>query len=177
MASYNEIDGIPSHANRWLLHDVLRGEWGYQGAVVSDYYGIRELMTRHQLFDNITDAAGRRDQAGRRRRDPRRRGLCSIARTGPIGPGPAGADRSRRCAASFGMKFESGLFDNPFPDAATADGEDRDSRRHRARPRSGGQAMVLLQERSRPAAARRRRRSSRMAVIGTHARDTPHRRL
>ena len=31
MASYNEIDGVPSHANRWLLNDVLRGEWGYQG--------------------------------------------------------------------------------------------------------------------------------------------------
>ena len=53
MASYNEIDGVPSHANRWLLHDVLRGEWGYQGAVVSDYFAIRELMTRHRMFANI----------------------------------------------------------------------------------------------------------------------------
>src|SRR3569623_1310420 len=40
MASYNEIDGVPSPANRWLLHDVLRGEWRYQGAVVSDYFAI-----------------------------------------------------------------------------------------------------------------------------------------
>ena len=47
MASYNEIDGIPSHANNWLLNGVLRREWGYRGAVVSDYYGIRELVTRH----------------------------------------------------------------------------------------------------------------------------------
>jgi beta-glucosidase len=47
MPSYNEIDGIPSHANSWLLNGVLRGEWGYQGAVVSDYYGIRELIARH----------------------------------------------------------------------------------------------------------------------------------
>ena len=31
MASYNEIDGVPSHANRWLLHDVLREEWGFEG--------------------------------------------------------------------------------------------------------------------------------------------------
>jgi beta-glucosidase len=57
MASYNEIDGVPSHANRWLLHDVLRGEWGYRGAVVSDSFAIRELMTRHRMFDNLSDAA------------------------------------------------------------------------------------------------------------------------
>src|SRR5204862_7053798 len=35
MASYNEIDGVPSHANRWLLRDVLRGGWGFNGTVVS----------------------------------------------------------------------------------------------------------------------------------------------
>ena len=46
MASYNEIDGVPSHANRWLLEDVLRGEWGFRGTVVSDYYAIRELDER-----------------------------------------------------------------------------------------------------------------------------------
>src|SRR5690606_39084489 len=42
MASYNEIDGVPSHANRWLLRDVLRDEWGFEGFVVSDYYAIWE---------------------------------------------------------------------------------------------------------------------------------------
>jgi beta-glucosidase len=36
MASYNEIDGVPSHVNRWLLRDVLRGEWGFNGVVVAD---------------------------------------------------------------------------------------------------------------------------------------------
>jgi beta-glucosidase len=40
MASYNEIDGIPSHANRWLLRDMLRKEWGFKGFIVSDYYAI-----------------------------------------------------------------------------------------------------------------------------------------
>ena len=38
MASYNEIDGVPSHANKWLLRDVLRKEMGFKGFVVSDYY-------------------------------------------------------------------------------------------------------------------------------------------
>src|SRR6185312_1438753 len=46
MPSYNEIDGVPSHANRWLLRDVLRGEWGFKGFVVSDYYAIWELSNR-----------------------------------------------------------------------------------------------------------------------------------
>lgn len=46
MASYNEIDGIPSHANRWLLRDVLRKEMGFKGFVVSDYFAIWELGYR-----------------------------------------------------------------------------------------------------------------------------------
>lgn len=52
MASYNEIDGVPSHASRWLLRDVLRKEWGFKGYVVSDYYAIRELAERPELFGN-----------------------------------------------------------------------------------------------------------------------------
>jgi beta-glucosidase len=50
MASYNEIDGVPSHASRWLLRDVLREEWGFRGFVVSDYYAIRELAERPELY-------------------------------------------------------------------------------------------------------------------------------
>ncbi len=46
MASYNEVDGVPSHANQWLLRDVLRKEWGFKGFVVSDYYAIWELGDR-----------------------------------------------------------------------------------------------------------------------------------
>lgn len=49
MASYNEVDGVPSHANKWLLTDVLRKEWGFKGVVVSDYYAIEELSIRHKL--------------------------------------------------------------------------------------------------------------------------------
>src|ERR1039458_2526129 len=46
MASYNEIDGVPAHASKWLLRDVLRKEWGFKGFVVSDYYAIWELGSR-----------------------------------------------------------------------------------------------------------------------------------
>ena len=46
MPSYNEIDGVPSHANTWLLQDVLRKEWGFRGVIVSDYFAITELNER-----------------------------------------------------------------------------------------------------------------------------------
>jgi beta-glucosidase len=48
MPSYNEIDGVPSHANKWLLQDILRGEWGFKGAAVSDYFAITELNQRDE---------------------------------------------------------------------------------------------------------------------------------
>ncbi|MCE5185246.1 MAG: glycoside hydrolase family 3 C-terminal domain-containing protein [Planctomycetaceae bacterium] len=59
MASYNEIDGIPSHANKWLLHDVLRTEWGFKGFVVSDYFAVRELNERPGFFGQFLAADGK----------------------------------------------------------------------------------------------------------------------
>ena len=53
MASYNEIDGVPSHANRWLLRGVLRKEWGFKGFVVSDYYAIWELNYRPETHGHF----------------------------------------------------------------------------------------------------------------------------
>jgi beta-glucosidase len=56
MASYNEIDGVPSHGNSWLLNDVLRGEWGFDGAVVADYFAIAELERRHAVVGSLPEA-------------------------------------------------------------------------------------------------------------------------
>ena len=69
MPSYNEIDGVPSHANTWLLRDVLRGEWGFRGTVVSDYYAITELhwrpeATSHGVAFDKEDAARLAVEAG-----------------------------------------------------------------------------------------------------------------
>ena len=44
MASFNELDGVPATANSYLLQDILRDEWGFQGFVVSDYTGINEMV-------------------------------------------------------------------------------------------------------------------------------------
>ncbi len=59
MASYNEIDGVPSHANKWLLRNVLRGEWGFKGFVVSDYFAVRELNERPGFFGQFLAEDGK----------------------------------------------------------------------------------------------------------------------
>jgi beta-glucosidase len=57
MASYNEIDGIPSHINRWLLDRVLRQEWGFPGFVTSDGEGLQMLVQTHHVAASKADAA------------------------------------------------------------------------------------------------------------------------
>ena len=57
MASYNEIDGVPNHANSWLLNDVLRGEWGFTGYVISDYDAVNRMITRQHAALNQAEAA------------------------------------------------------------------------------------------------------------------------
>lgn len=44
MASFNEVDGIPATGNKWLMDDVLRKQWGFDGFIVTDYTGINEMM-------------------------------------------------------------------------------------------------------------------------------------
>ena len=53
MASFNEIDGVPATGNKWLLTDLLRNDWGFDGFVVSDYTGIYE-MKAHGMGDAVT---------------------------------------------------------------------------------------------------------------------------
>ncbi len=50
MASFNEINGVPATANKWLLTDVLRDQWGFDGFVVTDYTGINEMIA-HGIGD------------------------------------------------------------------------------------------------------------------------------
>src|ERR1039457_2351670 len=64
MASYNEIDGVPSHVNPWLLDKVLRQEWGYRGFVTSDGDGLQMLVNTHHVVANKAEAARRAIAAG-----------------------------------------------------------------------------------------------------------------
>ena len=56
MTSFNEIDGVPATANHWLLTDVLRNQWGFNGFVVTDFTGISE-MVEHGIGDLQTVSA------------------------------------------------------------------------------------------------------------------------
>jgi beta-glucosidase len=56
MASFNEVDGVPASANKWLMTDVLRKQWGFKGFVVTDYTGINEMID-HGLGDLQTVTA------------------------------------------------------------------------------------------------------------------------
>jgi beta-glucosidase len=56
MASFNEIDGVPATANKWLLTDVLRKQWGFNGFIVSDYTGVSEMIA-HGIGDLQTVSA------------------------------------------------------------------------------------------------------------------------
>ncbi len=58
MPSYNEWSSIPNHGNPWLLNTVLRGEWGFDGVVISDQGGIEDLYRRHFVSATPEDAAG-----------------------------------------------------------------------------------------------------------------------
>lgn len=58
MHSYSEVDGVPAAADRVLLTDLLRDEWGFSGTVVADYFGITFLHSLHGVAADLTEAAG-----------------------------------------------------------------------------------------------------------------------
>lgn len=64
MPSYSEIDGIPAHANRWLLTDVLRNEWGFKGYTFSDYASVVLLYTFQNVAADGRQAASMALNAG-----------------------------------------------------------------------------------------------------------------
>lgn len=63
MTSFNTVDGIPATGNKWLLRQVLREEWGFNGVVVSDYAAIKELID-HGVAENEEEAAQLAIEAG-----------------------------------------------------------------------------------------------------------------
>ena len=120
MASYNEVDGVPSHANRWLLKDILRDEWGFEGYVVSDYYAIRELNERPEFFGQFLakdgiEAAALAAKAGINIELPDMDcypNLVQLVRDGIV-PEELVDDLVR---PMLEWKFNLGLFDDPYVD-------------------------------------------------------------
>ena len=120
MPSYNEVDGIPSHVNAWLLEDVLRREWGFRGVVVSDYFAIEQLVSRHHVAHDKTDAAEQALAAGVDMELPDPSGypeLVAMVRAGRV----AESAVDRAAARVLRAKFLAGLFEHPFVDPDEAE--------------------------------------------------------
>ncbi|HXI92390.1 MAG TPA: glycoside hydrolase family 3 N-terminal domain-containing protein [Blastocatellia bacterium] len=167
MPSYNEIDGIPSHANRWLLEKVLREEWGFKGYIASDYFGINELITRHHVAANEAEAAKRAIEAGVDMELPHIQ--CNNALLQQIKDGGISkATLDRATARILRAKFLLGIFDRPYvdPDEAERVNESPD---HRALAlKAAREAIVLLKNESSLVPLDRTRIRS-IAVIGPNA--------
>jgi beta-glucosidase len=125
MPSYNEVDGVPSHANRWLLRDVLRGEWGFTGFTVSDYYAIWEMADRpdthgHHVARDKKEAAVLAVRAGVNIELPEAdcyRHLVELVREGTLKEG----ELDDLVAPMLHAKFRMGLFDDPYADPDEAE--------------------------------------------------------
>jgi beta-glucosidase len=112
MASFNEINGIPATGNHWLQTELLRGEWGFQGFVVSDYTGDEEMIAAGFARDG-RDAAKLAFLAGvdmSMQSGLYRQHLPELVRSGEVSE--AQLDQSVRRVLA--MKAMLGLFDNPF---------------------------------------------------------------
>ncbi len=119
MPSYNEIDGVPSHANTWLLQDVLRGEWGFDGAVVSDYAAIGELASLHHIAADRDAAARLALAAGVDSDLPdglAYRSLADQVRAGKVSLAAVDA----ACRRMLTMKIRSGMFERATVDPKAA---------------------------------------------------------
>ncbi|HEX7573906.1 MAG TPA: glycoside hydrolase family 3 N-terminal domain-containing protein, partial [Bacteroidota bacterium] len=120
MASYNEIDGVPSHANTWLLQDVLRDEWGFEGFLVSDYYAVTELHRReeaisHSVAGNKSEAAALAVAAGVNMELPDPDcypELVRLVREGVVSE----SSIDRLVGPLLRCKFQIGLFEDPYVD-------------------------------------------------------------
>jgi beta-glucosidase len=120
MASYNEIDGIPSHANYWLLHDILRGEWGFGGAVVSDYEGIEQLVDLHHVEPDYAHAAIRALHAGLDMDLPDGEAFGTLVDSVHAGL-VSEKDIDTALRRILTLKFQAGLFEHPFADGNAAE--------------------------------------------------------
>lgn len=117
MPSYNEVDGIPAHANRWLLTEVLRNEWHFSGYVFTDYGSLSHLYNFHKVAADAADAACCALEAGvdlEAARPDAYAQLTRLVKEGTVSEGQIDAAVRR----ILRVKFMAGLFEKPYPDEA-----------------------------------------------------------
>ncbi|MFD2965865.1 beta-glucosidase BglX [Sphingobacterium bambusae] len=111
MASFNDINGVPATANKWLMTDVLRQQWGFKGMVVTDYTGINELVD-HGLGDLQTvsalalKAGIHMDMVGE--------GFLTTLKKSLDEGKVTLAEIDEACRLVLIAKYKLGLFDDPF---------------------------------------------------------------
>jgi beta-glucosidase len=120
MAAYNSIDGVPCSANHWLLTEMLRGEWGFEGFVVSDYGSVGGVYTLHHTAATEKETAKQTLEAGLDVEFPRvsyyGKPLLDAVKEGLISQSALDTAVGRVLRA----KMKLGLFENPYVDPAQA---------------------------------------------------------
>jgi len=122
MAAYHEIDGIPCVANDWLLTTVLRNEWGFNGFVVADLGSIAKQKTNHHTVSTDEEAivtalkAGLDMQFYDFKYEDFNRIIVDAVKSGKLPE----KDLDRAVGGVLRVKFELGLFDNPYTDESLA---------------------------------------------------------
>ncbi len=114
MASFSDIDGVPASGNRFLMQDILRGEWGFDGLVVSDWVSIEQLID-HGFAADLREAAFKAADAGINMEMVSRAyadHLADLLRDGEISL----ARIDELVAGILRAKFRLGLFENPYTD-------------------------------------------------------------
>jgi beta-glucosidase len=176
MNSYADVDGVPAAADAWLLTDLLRGEWGFPGTVVSDYWAVAFLATMHRVAADIDEAGARALAAG-----------IDVELPDTLGFGPGLVERVRRGEVSetlvdraarrlLTQKAHLGLLDpdwTPEGSAADASATDLDSPANRALARDMAERSVILLDpgSALPLLGEGRPTIRRVAVIGPCAAD------
>jgi beta-glucosidase len=168
MPSYNEVDGIPSHSNKWLLNDLLRNEWHYDGMIVSDYYGVDQLFNKHFVVNDQKDAAMTGFNSGVQYEFPQGnlyKFLPELVNEGKVKV----SDIDRAVEQVLSMKFELGLFENPYVDEANAQSVSRDEEHIQLALKAAQESIVLLKNNDLLPLARGKYKK--IAVIGPCAND------
>ncbi|MBN1300466.1 MAG: glycoside hydrolase family 3 C-terminal domain-containing protein [Melioribacteraceae bacterium] len=148
MASYNEIDGVPSHANKWLLKDVLRDEWDFNGFIVSDYYAITELNYKeetvsHSVAKDKYESAILSVNAGVNIELPDMDCyplLTELVHSGRVDE----SDIDELVASLLEYKFKLGLFDDPYVNPDEVRIEEKNQRDRKIALDAARETMVLL---------------------------------
>jgi len=145
MTGYQSTEGVPSTANRWLLTEVLKDEWGFRGVVVTDWDSVGRLVREQKVCATYAEAAVMALRAGNdiiMTTPEFYEGAIEAVRSGRLGE----AEIDASCARLLALKFRMGLFENPRrPDLERAAVVVARADHRAANLAAARQSLVLLQ--------------------------------